>query len=148
MEKLTIEQLAPSHLIPYLNHKLQFEVEWSDKIKHKEVLTYIDISNNQIRLGVDNYYTLGLEDNIKPILHDLSSLTKPINHEGKTVVVASELFPLINRHSELMDIVPDKIEDIMIPIMSNYNMIQILLKYHFNVFNIPSHLFIDKLNLK
>ena len=48
----------------------------------------------------------------------------------------SILFPMLETHSVLLDVIPDKAEDILIPLISNNNMLNVLLKYHFDVFGL------------
>jgi hypothetical protein len=73
---------------------------------------------------------------IKPILRNLSDLTKEIEHKGERLCVMSILFPMLETHSVLLDVIPDKAEDILIPLISNNNMLNVLLKYHFDVFGL------------
>ena len=93
----------------------------------------------------------------KPILYDLSYLTKPI--EGGVYVI-NEIADVISKDQSFSIIQSDDAiildfdEEYVFHIISMKNMmrqpyeiIQILLKYHFNVFDIPEDQFINKATL-
>lgn len=82
---------------------------------------------------------------IKPILYDLSYLTKEIEHEGERIVAIVEI----------MNSGFDHLEDMLIRIaagLSNpdklpYSVFTKLIFYHFNVFQLPESEFINKATL-
>lgn len=78
---------------------------------------------------------------VKPILYDLSYLTKDIEHEGEVIVLAKKIFK-----REWLDIAEYYVRCNQIMKLS-YDNIQLLLKYHFNVFNLPESEYINKATL-
>lgn len=162
MEKLTIEQLAPEHLIPYLGTGLKVNSNHSGKlIDNGEMLGICKIKGIHVADKKQDYWTLPLF--IQPILHDLSSLVRPIIVEGydnNKPFVPIEYFEIGDDNNESIEYDSGNIKLIRSleslaksGIVNHikylpYGVVQQLYKWHFNVFNIPSHLFIDKLNLK
>ncbi len=81
----------------------------------------------------------GIDEAVKPILYDLSYLTKEIEHEGETFVPFNILSPKI-RH---------EIEFSKLPAIGDFKVkdYQKLLELHFNVFGLPEGQFINKATL-
>lgn len=107
----------------------------------------------------DNYGNVGLLTNIgwldtdpawgnKLILYPMDFLKKEIRHEGKSINVFEEIRSLTNaKYFNEIERYLMNIEDGMAGHLP-YWVIKILLKYHFNVFQIPENEFINKATLK
>lgn len=168
MENLTIEQLAP-----YLPYDLKVKLI-SDNRNYKVGNIY----TLSIQLLHDKFKNHTNNDIFKPILHDLSSLTKEITVDGETFIPMVKLCndfcgripcnPEFGKSKILMHAdnggglkwwfvyhrntmtfeLSDDNKDMANYTIPQYKMFQKLFEWHFNVFNIPSHLYINKLNLK
>ena len=81
----------------------------------------------------------------KPILHPLTSLTKPITHKGEIFVPIEklkEIYPNIDNARYLLKNdywLTKNLADSII----EYCIIEKLLEWHFNVFNLPSDCFVE-----
>lgn len=169
----------------YLPHRLELQVYWDDP-EHSRIVTMVAIDTDEIYTysrGPESWYISGRDEKhnmrgnygireCKPILYDLSHLTKEIEHEGKKFQVIKEI---LNQASvyDLTDCIFEINEDdenVYIDAYKNGRLIDalhydgnvfimnrddkyhppqlelhdILLKYHFNVFGIPAGDFIDK----
>ena len=147
-----MKKLELHHLAPYLPYGLKYVP------KHNE--------NDVQLLSLGMLHPQNIET-IKPILYPLSWLTKEIEHNGK------KFMPVAKIISEVHNIYYDKLkagEDIKS--RSNrkvynigwednwwkiefgeitslrYDYVQKLIEWHFNVFNLPEHLYIDKSTIK
>ena len=88
----------------------------------------------------DNYANYWDFD-VRPILYDLSYLTKEIEHEGEKIILAKKIFK-----REWQDIAEYYVRCNQIMKLPYYD-IQIILKYHFNVFQLPASEYINKATL-
>lgn len=79
MDKLTIE-----HLAPYLPYGLKFA---KGENKYMEFQMYM--ANDNYIFSTNDYRYL--YDEVKPILHPLSDLTKEIEHNGRRVILTREI---------------------------------------------------------
>lgn len=80
-------------------------------------------------------------DNFKLVLRPMSDVKKPIIHDGVEVDVMAEIknHPLRSETTnEILGMIVGYIEE------APYWLVQTLLKYHFNVFNLPTTEFIIK----
>lgn len=94
-----------------------------------------------------------IDTNLKPILYDLSYLTKEIEHEGENTIILSEYiynnwfikirvdghFTLDNGDATVTGFTYKS---------APYDLIQLLLKFHFNVFGLREGEYINKATLK
>ena len=132
--KLTIRELAP-----YLPYGLKIKTDFTEGTT---------IWTGIYELTINSYSNI-IKGNSKPILYPLSWLTKEIEHNGEKFYVGDKFkescFPtqFSNRKWFRNKINRDNILDIL-----PYSMIKLLFEYHFNVFNLPEHLYIDKSTLK
>ena len=77
----------------------------------------------------------------KPILYDLSYLTKEIEHEGVKKILAKELFA--GKWKEISEYYVNTNQILKL----SYDCIQALLKHHFNVFGLEESEYINKATL-
>jgi hypothetical protein len=122
----------------------------------------------QIQNGNDVFTVLGMNKTIftfkeglldisdhknKLILRPLSQLTESIVHDGREVNVKDEIKKIrngvdiycpSNGDIELNYTTPDYATDI--DLVDGYNIMQVLLKYNFNIFNLPESDYIIKPN--
>lgn len=104
--------------------------------------------DDTVYVGVDE----AIDYNLKPILYDLSYLTKEIEHEGERFVPTRWLR---GNHAEF-DISKADMEQLISmfihifrsPESAPYYFIKKLLEWHFNVFGLPEDQFINKATLK
>lgn len=139
----------------YLPYKLEVKVYFDDP-DHSRIVTMCAIDTDEIYTysrKPESWYISGRDEehNMRgnygilecmPILYDLSYLTKEIQHEGEVVVLAKKIFK-----REWQDIAEYYVQCNQIMKLS-YDDIQLLLKHHFNVFNLPEGEYINKATLK
>ena len=157
-----MEKLELKHIAPYLPYGLKTKYFLSDAIVLNEGQPE-DIRDKNLTSDNVNFVL----SFCKPILYPLSWLTKEIEHNGK------KFMPIAKIISEVHNIYYDKLkagEDIKS--RSNrkvynigwednwwkiefgeitslrYDYVQKLIEWHFNVFNLPEHLYIDKSTIK
>lgn len=93
---------------------------------------------------------------LKPILFSMDMLTQPIQHKGETFVPLSKLREIYGSELTIDEkdlVFTNHIEGVesfgyMIEIMDCYQIVQKLLEWHFNFFNLPDSAYIKKENLK
>ena len=122
--KLTIE-----HLKSYLGHKLMFQ--YSNKDIPPEEMTCDNIG--MLTTQHDSVFKKVIH---KPLLHPLSMLTKPIEHNGERIKVA-DFMTTVNYGFAGMQ--PPNEEILMNRIKTNtllYKDAEVLFKYHFDVFGL------------
>lgn len=136
---------------PYPNH-----INGDDRIKLNLTEVPFKIWCNPINW---NWLEILARDT-KPILYDLSYLTKEIEHEGR-VFIPIDVFEITD-HSDSYSIEYDHgniklIRDLKSIAENNlyfdiqflpFEVVQRLISWHFNVFNLPAGEFIDKATLK
>ena len=154
-----MEQLEIKHLAPYLPFKLKIKsiidgsiVELFSLAEHQyTVRGNINLNNGTTTkefMFIDfvNYINLASPKNFKPILRDLSDLTKEIEHNGERFYPFRKLLTERDCDAEydfiaaLEDDYASMDEKIR---FAPYSIFSKLLEWHFNVFNLPEHLFID-----
>lgn len=114
--------------------------EWND-----ETLKYEPEINLKPSGGIGNGFRL---EEVKPILYDLSYLTKEIEHEGETFVPIKRIYEINGWEWDYEE--GNEIDEI--GICSDLNILtyataQLLLSWHLNVFSIPEDQFINKATL-
>lgn len=135
-------ELKKEYLYPYLQHKLQVKSEGREP-------KYVTLCNGG-RYEISVYTLLRSMDHYKLLLHPLSMLTKPIEHNGEKFVPLMVLFSCSVKEEEEFDIygtIPEYWKIIMKTDIANdleYRFMKRLFEWHFNVFNLPKHLWIDK----
>ena len=77
-------------------------------------------------------------DKVKPILYDLSFLTKEIEHEGVRINIQKQM-----RHLDFEWLIGNP----KLASKLDQEDYEILLKHHFNIFNLPEDQFINKATL-
>lgn len=85
---------------------------------------------------------------VKPILYDLSYLTKEIEHNGERFIPLHKILEVYNFDLSKMDeeyILSFK--ESLIEVDMSFKTAQMLLEWHFNVFNIPEGDYINKATL-
>ncbi|MGU3377675.1 hypothetical protein [Chryseobacterium sp. M5A1_1a] len=96
----------------------------------------------------DNTYA-DIDISIKPILYPLEFLTKEIEHEGETFVplhrILEEYYFDLTKMDEKYIL---SFKESLIEVDMSYKTAQMLLEYHFNVFNLPEDQYINKATLK
>lgn len=143
----------------YLPYGLRFQtvIGWEKKIETLESFD-IDYLDGRLVLNSNPYFEA---KNVKPILYDLSYLTKEIEHEEKMITPSKEILKHIGVPGDYFEIkegyvlirrngmVKHKIiwagelaDDCMVWVY------QKLIEWHFNVFNLPEGEFINKAILK
>ena len=125
-------KLEIKHLAPYLIHRLTFlmESEPNSKEPNIEELKSLDMGLNMVNFGWGNAKPF---TEIKPILRPLSSLDKEIEVNG-------ERFVPIEKMKELgLGSLPRSLDCNWL----YYHQFEQLVKWHFNVFNLPENLYID-----
>ncbi|MGK6342893.1 hypothetical protein ACMGDK_11675 [Chryseobacterium sp. DT-3] len=132
----------------YLPYGLLIETRTDEEIKTEG--SYISKL-----IGIDQYGLLDefhntWEYEVRPILYDLSYLTKEIEHEGERFVPIEELYRADEeQHYSHCDLDDMKHFIRVLPTAQiPYCFIQKLLEWHFNVFNLPPDQFINKATLK
>ena len=151
MEILKLEHIAPFVLSGLKGRNRETKQDYN--------LLGLDIARNSV-------YVLGSGTfpgflNVKlfaPIFHPLSSLTKPIQHNGEEFVPIIELYPLYDRQPDGVEMICSQelgyVESHYYggaalkfntnqPLENRYDYVQKLIEWKFNVFNLPSHLWID-----
>lgn len=127
-----METLEKKHLAPYLC--CEIELEMNNGLKSILTGRHFD--------DIDYYFN---EQPVrrKLILYPLDWLTKPIEHNGEKFVPI-DVFYKNNPNEERVGaiITQQGIGEL------KYKYFQKLLEWHFNVFNLPKHLYIDKSTLK
>ncbi|MHA7823670.1 hypothetical protein ACVVIH_12980 [Chryseobacterium arthrosphaerae] len=139
----------------YLPYGLLIETRTDEEIKTEG--SYISKLTGVDHLGLYDEFANCWEFEVRPILYDLSYLTKEIENgiyvinDIADVISKDQGFSIINSDDA---IILDFDEEYVFHIISTKNMmrqpyeiIQILLKYHFNVFNIPESEYINKATL-
>jgi len=158
-------KLELKHLAPYFPYRLLVQTNRRLGSQKGQPLTkwigeLIDLDSRQII-----EHPIGIYDDrvgeidfsfkeIKPILRPLSDLTKEIVHNGEKFVPLEKLFgdewkqrewefmPYFVQHT--FNCSNGKVEPKFIP----YWIVEKLFEWHFNVFNLPEHLWIDINTLK
>jgi hypothetical protein len=120
----------------YLPYGLMIETRTDEEIKTEGSYISKLIGIDQYGL-VDEFHNTW-EYEVRPILYDLSYLTKEIEHEGEIIILAEKIFK-----REWQDIAEYYVRCNQIMKLS-YDNIQLLLKHHFNVFNLPESEYINK----
>lgn len=158
------------------NYRLALQEKDKDAIKIsnsylKQKVPFITIEDGEVFLGqfesslgfdVDDVFS----SEVKPILYDLSDLTKEIEHEGKKIIPIVELLKIKypNQKGRYSDtdystegyakawFTVDAAKEIMIRDFDlqneHYWIIQKLIELHFNVFSLTEDQFINKATLK
>lgn len=131
-----MEQLKIEHLSAYLPYGLKMEFLNYPMGRHFRTL--------QLDCGHD--FNVYLQNNwIRPLLRPLSDLTKEIEHNGERFVPIERLaclydFELSDRYFIRMYIDGGYTTSLLeLP----YILVQKLLEWHFNVFNLPEDLYVD-----
>ena len=104
------------------------------------VETVIGVNNEALETSVGNYWDF----TVKPILYDLSYLTKEIEHEGESFIPSVKIKEetitgYTYNYFNLIEIKDFK--------LVNYEVFQKLLEWHLNVFGLPEYQFINKATL-
>lgn len=107
-----MKQLELKHLAPYLPYKIKVRNAWRDD-KTMTCYHLDDNGNNGLIFGV------------KPILYDLSWLTKPITHNGETFVPMDWL-----KENYIAECIG------LNPATWSYRAIEKLIEWRFDVFNL------------
>jgi hypothetical protein len=142
------ELLELKHIKNYLDHRLLISTGVNDKLlemvyAHTEV-THSVIEENQA--GPISIEFL-LSKQFKPLLHPLSSLTKPIEHKGETFVPARMLDEVFGFYYRTPITLEYFIQDHLSTIP--HGVIDKLFEWHFDVFGlIEKGLALDKSTLK
>ena len=135
MKEITLKEWSA-----YLPYGLICEVKDQEEIKTDTLSGIYDNKELVFHNIVESYQ--GFES-IKPILYDLSWLTREITHEGETFVPIHRL--LENSNFDLSKMDDDYINSFaesMIEIAPTYDDVQTLLSWHFNFFQIPDELIV------
>ncbi len=105
MKQLTIKEIAP-----YLPYKLRFQIEkytfLGDKSVYTDDLDCISPTDKMLCFNCEGDYYLDEEENnfsAKPILRNLSDLTKEIEHNGERFVPIIVLYNLYNFKVSICD---------------------------------------------
>ena len=128
MKEITLKEWSA-----YLPYGLKFKTK-------RGFDTLSTLSDELINCDFEEYYSL---NEVKPILYDLSWLTREITHEGETFVPIHRL--LENSNFDLSKMDDDYINSFaesMIEIAPTYDDVQTLLSWHFNFFQIPDELIV------
>jgi hypothetical protein len=129
-------ELEPKHLLPYLPYNLKFK-----EINYGGTHLLCGIIENELwfkdNYG-DNYNSIISDESMKPILRQLSDLTKEIEANGEKFV-PSEKLAVHLFDFDFLDMVINRKNTKGIP----FWVVQKLFEWHFNVFNLPENLFID-----
>lgn len=149
--QLTIKEIAP-----YLNYELNMYCgKLMDTyliypilgLANNEFYTYVngeDDSMGRIWMDIEQYKA-------KPTLYPLSSLTKEITHKGETLIVADIIFPKSDYKNEFdrsISIGALQLANAIKHACTYYAEVEVLFKYHFDVFDLISDgLAIDKTTL-
>ena len=136
-----MEQLEFKHVAPYLPYGLK-GVSKADNYGIENVIGYQFFGDKcEVITNIDNLYIV----EFMPILRNISDLTKEIEHNGERFVPVERikcLYEIEYRNNNPISMYVDgswtsKITELP------YDLVQLLLEWHFNVFNLPEHLFID-----
>ena len=122
-------KLTKQHLAAYLPYRVMVEFTYQPKNKHQDVI---------IEREVLDYSNIHLAEKLqaKLILHPIESITKEIEWNGKMKVP----FDVINRIKECATLYSHEYM-IKHPLQLPYDVVQILLSMHIDVFNlIPNNL--------
>lgn len=139
-----------SSYFPYKLEVLHVDTDWAEDRETTAILTGVFedcLTFNQ----ASDYYYKDEQIVIKPILYDLSFLTKEIENEGERFVPTRWLR---DNHAEF-DISKADMEQLISmfihvfrsPESAPYYFIKKLLEWHFNVFQLPEDQFINKATL-
>jgi len=143
MEAITLQQIAP-----YLPYGLNFKITNPSEDRFGEIVILKGIYFTQTdRLTCQTDKGTFYAWELTPLLRNISSITKPIIHNGVEIDLLYYLeekyftYPISDWVKQLLE-EPNW--------MSNmpYLLVEELIKHHFNVFGIPDHLFIDKSTVK
>jgi len=136
-------KLESKHLIPYLLYKLRLKEKNWNYIYLMVGITFSHIYATEI--GDDEIFDIDiLEQNIKPILHPLSDLTKEIEHNGErfTPIKLIQLFidpnfPYSHDGEESWEVFYQSANDTwQIDKNCSYKVIEKLFEWHFDVFGL------------
>lgn len=142
-----------------LNYQLALQEKDPDAIKIsksylKQKSPFLAIEEGELFLGqFESSLGFDIDDvfasEVKPILYDLSYLTKPIEHEGKKIIPMEELakeFDMnVIEYNMIMHNAGSKTFDWILA--ASYPVIQKMLEYHLNVFQLPESEYINKATL-
>ena len=157
-------KLEQKHLVPYSLCGLKMQTTRRIETEQGKSMDYwvgelvcVDAREgicNPISVYDDDIGAIDFElKEVKPFLHDLSSLTKEIEHNGERFVpdsVLYELFPYVvqSTYQEYSDLIQQYTTDgLDFCDVLQYNIINKLFEWHFNVFDLPKHLWINKNSL-
>ena len=135
-----METLELKHIAPYLPYELEYQRQIDEAgtlINQKVEMVSLDIHVKRIIGGIKMKYGLA-----KPILYPLDWLTKEIEHNGEKFVPEYWIDDKLGRSID--DVITDNRFVLELP----YFVMQKLIEWHFNVFNLPEHLYIDKSTIK
>ncbi|GEJ46039.1 hypothetical protein [Chryseobacterium sp. ON_d1] len=125
----------------YLPYGLQIS---TDDEGQDWVETVIGVNNEALETSVGNYWDF----TVKPILYDLSYLTKEIEHEGERFIPIRKIYEI--NGWEWSDDEVNEIDEIGICSdldILTYATAQLLLSWHFNIFSLPESEYINKATL-
>lgn len=125
---MTMETLKLEHIAPYLPYGLKYNLKERSKHDIRELDASTLVYKNINR--------------IQPILHPLSDLTKPIQHNGEEFA-PFEYWNEIGLRSSDSYILNDAGQTPAWINGASWNVMQKLFEWHFNVFNLPDYLWID-----
>jgi hypothetical protein len=139
-------ELKIEHLAPYLPYGLEIMFEYRSSFKcDPNYFKRLKLEGSNISIIGKKTYSIVSS---KPILRPLSDLAKEIDFNGEKFVPKNVLKELIMKKGNYSNYDSSWInESIMIDLLP-YWIIQKLLEWHFNVFNLPSNLFVNYNDLK
>ena len=126
-------KLELKHIAPYLPYGLKVKCDYYCTFgTHVLEITELSIK----------YYGQIMRGNTKPILRPWSDLTKEIEVNGKKFVPMTELHSMSD-YSEYLSQIEEDVYEMNTPFRWPHEIFQKLIEWHFNVYNLPEHLFID-----
>lgn len=128
METLKLEE---NHLVPYLLSGLKLG-------RNNGIGEYYELTFDNIHDVIRDTNMDFADDRNKPIFYPLSSLTKPIQHNGEEFVPKDKF-----KMPPDMDVIAWIVKRNEVPAIARYAFVQQLIKWKFNVFSLPDHLWID-----
>ncbi|WP_312900208.1 hypothetical protein [Chryseobacterium taichungense] len=145
----------------YLPYKLEVKVYFDDP-DHSRIVTMCAIDTDEIYTYMrhpESWYISGRDEKhnmrgnygileCKPILYDLSYLTKEIEHEGSRFVplhrILEEYYFDLSKMDEKYIL---SFKESLIEVDMSYKTAQMLLSWHFNIFGLKENEFINKATL-
>ena len=132
-----MKKLELKHLAPYLPCELKVL-----RPDGRTVLGVYGLQGNLIVHRENNELTYSGFTGSKPILRPLSDLTKEIEVNGEKFVPFERLC-LMSDYSEYMQQIEEDVYEMNTPVRWPYEIVEKLFEWHFNVFNLPEHLWVD-----